>query len=274
MHDDTVESHYTRGTLLDEILAGLAAAGKNIDALTPDDLAPVDEFHIRGRDSTVELAERAALSAGQSVLDVGCGIGGSARFLSSRYGCSVTGVDVTSEYVEAGNALSRRVGLADRVTLQHGSALGLPFPDGSFDVVWTEHVQMNVADKRGFYASLARVLRPGGQLLFHDVFQGTGGTPHYPVPWADEPSISHLATPEAVAAVLRQVGLTVIAWEDRTAISLAWFDAMSQRMATTGPAPMGLHLIMGASFPAKFANMRRNVTEGRLAVVQAVCTRS
>lgn len=274
MTDDAIESHYTRGTLLDEIVAGLVAAGKDLDALTPDDLAPVDEFHIRGRESTVELAGRVALAAGQSVLDVGCGIGGSARFLASTYGCAVVGVDLTAEYIDAGNALSARVGLADRVTLRQASALDLPFSDQSFDVVWTEHVQMNVADKRAFYASLARVLRPGGRLLFHDVFQGPGGPPHYPVPWANEPSISHLATPEDVAAIVRGVGLTVVAWEDRSAVSRAWFDAMSHRMATVGPAPVGLHLLMGTTFPTKFANMRRNVTEGRLAVVQAVCARS
>lgn len=274
MHDDAVESHYTRGTLLAEILAGLAAAGKDLHALAPDDLAPVDEFHIRGRESTVELAGRMALSASQSVLDVGCGIGGSARFLASKYGSTVVGVDLTAEYIDAGNALSARVGLADRVTLRQASALDLPFPDQSFDVVWTEHVQMNVADKRAFYTSLARVLRPGGRLLFHDVFQGPGGPPHFPVPWADEPTISHLATPDEAAAIVRGVGLTVIAWEDRSAVSRAWFDAMAERMAAVGSAPLGLHVVMGDSFPAKFANMRRNVTEGRLVVVQAVCARS
>ena len=274
MSRDAVESHYTRGTLLDEILAGLAAAGKTLEALRADDLAPVDEFHIRGRESTVQLANRIALSADISVLDVGCGLGGSARFLASTYGCAVTGVDLTAEYIDAGNALSARVGLADRVTLRQGSALDLPFPDASFDIVWTEHVQMNIADKHAFYTSLARVLRPNGRLAFHDVFQGPGGVPHYPVPWANEPSLSHLVPPEDAAAVLRDVGLTVISWDDVTAVSKAWFDAMAERMATTGPAPLGLHLVMGTSFPTKFANMRRNVTERRLVVVQAVCARS
>lgn len=222
----------------------------------------------------MELADRAGLTASAHLLDVGCGIGGSARFLAGRYGCQVTGIDLTAEHIATGIELTRFVGLSGRVTLQRASALDLPFADASFDLAWTEHVQMNIADKRTFYGQIARVLRPGGRLLFHDVFQGPAGPPLFPLPWASEPAISHLATPEAVRQLLRDVGLAVGVWEDTTDRSLAWFQTMAERQAQAAPSPLGPHVVMGDRARLKLDNLRRGLGEGRLVVVQAVATRS
>ncbi len=178
----SVEQHYGRGRILDSILGALRGAGKDLSRLRPDDLAPVDEFHVRGREATVELARRASLAPGARVLDVGSGLGGSARYLAAEHQCLVEGVDLTREYVDVANALARMVGLSDRVAFRQASALDMPFDDESFDVVWTEHVQMNIAEKRSFYCEIARVLRPEGLLLFHDIFEGDGAPLHYPAP--------------------------------------------------------------------------------------------
>ncbi len=267
------EQHYTRHGLLDTIVEALRASGKDTDRLVPGDLAPVDEFHIRGREATVELARRAALRPGLRVLDVGCGIGGSARYLASECRCDVTGVDLTREYVETAEVLATMVGLSSIVRFEHASALELPFEDESFDVVWTEHVQMNIADKARFYGGLARLLKKSGCLMFHDIFRGPGDAPAYPVPWAEEPSISFLATPESVRDLLLSFGLTITDWDDRTEPSLAWFRAMRERLASTGPSPLGLHLLMGPTAPTKFANMIRGLETRGIVVVQAVATR-
>jgi SAM-dependent methyltransferase len=257
--------HYTVDDLGRRILAALEGAGVDLDRLTIEDLAGVDAFHIRGRQATHELAALARIAGGDSVLDAGCGIGGSGRYLAATFGCHVTGVDLTAEYVEVARMLSERVGLADRVDFRQGSVLDLSFEDGSFDVVWTEHAQMNIADKPAFYRELFRVLKPGGTLAFHDIFAGPGGELRFPVPWAPDDSISHLVTIEELRGALAAAGFSQLVWEDRTAASTAFFRALAQR----GPAAVGLHLLMDDA-KNRFANMLPNLEEGRVCVVQAV----
>ena len=266
-----VTAHYGVGDLGERILAALRAAGKDVEHLTPGDLAPLDAFHIRGRDATRELAALAHLGASQEVLDVGCGVGGSARFLAAEHGCRVTGVDLTEEYCRVATMLSDRCGLAALTSFRAASALELPFADGRFDVAWTEHVQMNIADKARFYGEIRRVLKAGGKLLFHDVFRGPGGSPHFPVPWAGDASISHLDAPGDIGRLLESIGLRREHWEDVSAKSLAWFRALLERFAARGRPPLGLHLLMGADAPQKFDNLVRNLAEARIVVVQAVC---
>jgi ubiquinone/menaquinone biosynthesis C-methylase UbiE len=269
-----VEHHYSRNELLDSILQALAATGKDIDSLVPADLAPVDEFHIRGLEATRELAGRAAIDAGMRVLDVGCGIGGSARHLAAERSCHVTGIDLTRDFIEVATALADRTGLADRVAFDHGSATELPYGPDSFDIVWTEHVQMNIADKAAFYGEIARVLKPGGRLLFHDIFSNDRGEPWYPVPWAGDASLSFLARADTVPDILEAAGLQVQEWEDRSEDSLAWFRNAVAQARATGPAPLGLHLLMGASTLPKFENLIRNLQESRITVIQSVAVRT
>jgi ubiquinone/menaquinone biosynthesis C-methylase UbiE len=264
-----VEQHYGRGRILDSIVGALRQSGKDLDRLKPEDLAPVDEFHIRGREATVELARRASLKPGSRVLDVGCGLGGSARYLAAEHQCQVTGIDLTQEYVDVANALAGMVGLSDKVAFRQASALEIPFDDGSFDVVWTEHVQMNIADKRAFYREISRVTRPKGLLLFHDIFRGDGGPLHYPVPWAEEPSISFLAAPAEVRQILEELGSVIHDWVDKSEPSLQWFVAAIEKVKVSGPPPLGLHLLMGDTAKTKFENNIRNLREGRFVVYQA-----
>lgn len=271
---ERVEHHYGMNELLDSILDALVATGKDINQLVPADLAPVDEFHIRGREATLELAGRTDIEAGMRVLDVGCGIGGSARHLAAELGCHVTGIDLTRDYIETATALAQRTGMANRVEFHHGSATALPFEPDSFDIVWTEHVQMNIADKAAFYGEIARVLKPGGRLLFHDIFSRDGSEPWYPVPWAGDASISFLARADSIPDILKAAGLQVLEWEDRSEDSLGWFRRAVSQLRTTGPAPLGLHLLMGASTLPKFENLIRNLQESRITVIQSVAART
>ena len=264
-----VEQHYGKGRILDSIIAALRATGKDLARLKPEDLAPVDEFHVRGREATVELAGRAALESGSRVLDVGCGLGGSARYLAAEHGCQVTGIDLTQEYVDVANALAGMVGLSDKVACRQVSALEMPFDDGTFDVVWTEHVQMNIADKQAFYREIGRVMRPKGTLLFHDIFEGKGGPLHYPVPWAEEASISFLASPETVRKTLTDLGFVIHDWVDKSEASLQWLVTAIEKLKVSGPPPLGTHLLMGDTARKKFENAMRNLREGRYVVYQA-----
>jgi MPBQ/MSBQ methyltransferase len=267
---NAVENYYGRGEILHTILQALRKMGKDTSKLSPIDLAPVDAFHLRGRAATVELAGLATLKPGLRVLDVGSGLGGSARYLALEYGCRVIGIDLTQEYVDTAHALADLVGLKEEVAFQQGSALDMPFDNGSFDVVWTEHVQMNIADKQAFYAEIARVLASRGRLVFHDVFQGSGGPLYYPVPWAEEQAISSLTTPEAVQYILKDLGFKILNWEDKTEQSLKWHTAVLEKLKGSGPMPLGMHLLLGDTAKIKIENLMRNLLEGRVAVIQAV----
>ncbi|MBL8474129.1 MAG: methyltransferase domain-containing protein [Rhodocyclaceae bacterium] len=265
-----VAAHYATGNLIAALRQALQAAGKDPSRLVPADLAPVDEFHVRGREATLELASRARPEAGELVLDVGCGLGGSARHLAQVHGCRVCAVDLTQTYVAAAHTLAQWVGLDSVVHFQCASALALPYAPASFDLVWTEHVQMNIADKRAFYTELLRVLQPGGRLAFHDVFQGAGGAPHYPVPWAGHAGLSHLIAPAAARDLLESLGAELLDWEDRSEITLEWFRRIVDRQHQSGPPPLGLHILMGESAARKTENLMQSLAANCIRIVQAV----
>jgi Methylase involved in ubiquinone/menaquinone biosynthesis len=265
-----IQSQYEHGSLLAAIDAALEEANPSRQHLTVEDLAPVDAFHIRGREATRELLEELPLPEAPAVLDVGCGLGGTARFLADECGAQVLGVDVTEEYCEVARELTRRVQLDDQITFRQGNALDLPIERDRFDLVVSEHVQMNVSDKQGYVREMARVLKPGGLLALYGIFAGIDGARHYPVPWADEPSVSFLVRPDAFRDAVTAAGLTVLDWDDCTEEGRTWFEKTLQKVQREGPPPVGLHLLMGGSAKEKMKNVIRNLREERIAIVSTV----
>jgi len=271
-YEETVNAHYSQKDVGENILEALEKAGKDIEALTVEDLAPIEEFHIGGRKPTLELARLAELSEGMRVADVGCGIGGPARALAHYFGCEVVGVDLTEAFCTAASLLTERTGLAHKVTIRHGSALDLPLEDHSVDVVWMQHVGMNIQDKAGLFNELRRVLGPYGKLALYEVFAGPEPAEYFPVPWASGPEMSHLFSPEETQKSLRNAGFRVEVWNDVTQDATNWFRAAMEKSMKDGPPPLSRGILMGPEFPIKAANVLRNLEEDRLRVVQAILT--
>ena len=263
---DGVRDHYRASGLTERLKTALTAFGPDEQRLTPQQLASVDQFHTRGLAATVELAKSAGITADMSVLDVGSGVGGPARFLAATYGCQVTGIDLSEPFVDAARYLTKRTGQSERVSFETASALVLPFDDGHFDVVLLQHVAMNITDRARLYREMRRVLKLGGRFATYDVVL-KDGDPHYPVPWARTPATSFLLTAAATREAIEAAGFHTLVWQDDTEVAKAWIA----QLRASGPLPSpNLGVVMGPDFAQLSANLGRNLTEGRLGILTAV----
>lgn len=266
-----VEKHYDIDDLASKIAHSLLAAGKDIERLTTSDLAPIDEFHIRGRKATLELAGKMEIGPGSHVLDIGSGLGGPARILAEVHGCRVTGIDLSTVFCDTARQLSQWVGLSDKVSFSQGDATALAYETHSFDAAMTLHVAMNIAAKDTLYADVRRVLKPGRIFAIYDILQGEGGEVVYPVPWARDASINHLATPVEMRELLKGAGFKIEAEVDSTGAGEAWFKQAAIKMTGSSAPPVGLRQFMGADAPQMTMNQVRNLTERRIRTVTYIC---
>ena len=269
--EQAVAGHYAHGSLEEAIMDALAAAGKDLQHLTIKDLAPVDEFHVGGRPATIAFAEQFGAQAGMRLLDIGCGLGGAARYFAHEHGCRVTGIDLSPEYVNVTNALAQRVGLDERVTCELASALALPFAPESFDGAYMFHVGMNIENKAKLFAEVRRVLAPAGLFGIYDVMRLADGDLSFPVPWASGPETSFVADAATYRRLLEAQGFEVLKERNRRDFALEIFQQMRTRAAAGGPGPLGLHLVMGANAGQKVKNMIGDITAGLIAPTELIC---
>ena len=262
-----MSGYWEREQLAESLLAALAAAGKDLAALTVDALAVTAPFHGGGKVVTLRLARLLGAKPGLRVLDAGGGLGGPARTLAVEFGCHVTVVDLTESFVRAGRMLTARLGLDGRVQHQLGNALDLPFEQGAFDVVWTQNSGMNIEDKPALYRGFHRVLRPGGLLALQEPMAGPVAPPIFPLMWARDASSSFLRPPAEMRAVIAQAGFRERVWDDVTA------ETAGPATAAAIPAHSAQRLIMGAALDEIISAGHRNRAEGRIVSVQAVFER-
>ena len=268
---NAIEQHYAPQGLLAAIEQGVAALGSSTDAVTTEQLARVDEFHIGGRQASADFLDQLDISDAHQVLDIGCGLGGAARFVAERYGAVVDGIDLTAEFVDTGNALCRWTGLDDRVALRCGNATATALAADSVDRAYLLHVGMNIPDKAALFSEAHRLLRPGGLFGIYDVMGSDADGFEYPVPWAAEPAHSALESTDAYRSALSAAGFELLAERDRREFALEFFARLKQAMdASAGPPPLGLHLTMGRDALAKMRNMITNIQAGRISPVEMI----
>src|SRR6056297_103523 len=271
MTNNLITAHYdVDKNLTANVLAAIKKEKGGLENLSVDDLIAIDGFHIRGRKSTVELAERLQVRPTDRVLDIGSGSGGTARYLASRYGCHVIGIDLTPSYVHLAADLSKRLKLDDKTAFGCGNGAVLPFMDESFDIVWMDHVQMNIPDKGQYISEFARVLKPSGKIALHEVFKGKAGEPYMPVPWSGDEATSFIIHADELKAQLTERYFSLIEWRDVTEISNQWFQKMRAKRRANGPSPLGVHLLMGPNAEEKIANMGRSLADGRATVIMGI----
>jgi ubiquinone/menaquinone biosynthesis C-methylase UbiE len=274
MMRSSVADHYARGDLVAAIREGLARLGKTEATVTAEDLAPVDEFHIGGRAATGDVAQQLELAGGDCVLDIGCGLGGPARQIAAYCGCLVIGIDLTRDYIEAGNVLSVWLRLDDRVSLQEGNALSLPFTNGFFSAAYMLHVGMNIADKGALFAEVARVLRAGARFAIYDVMRTGDGELSYPLPWASTEATNAIASSAHYRDALSAAGFEIVSERERRDVALEYFALQRAQVAAAASAALGVHTLMGARRPEMVRNMSESIAAGRIAPVEIIARRT
>jgi sarcosine/dimethylglycine N-methyltransferase len=260
-----IRAQYSTGLSRRNIEQALVAAGKDLNHLQPSDLALLEDFHTMGRIATTQLIDLIGITPDNEVLDAGSGIGGTSRYVADQCRCRVTAVDLTGDYCETARWLNRLVGLDGRISVRQADVTELPFADATFDVVLSQHVQMNVAEKARLYQEARRVLADRGRLAIWDITDGEQGQLDYPLPWADVAGLNHLAASDRLRDVIESSGFAIERWNDLSNQAAATM----QTLLALPPSPLGLHAFV-TGFAEKAKNLTRALADGRLRVIQAV----
>jgi SAM-dependent methyltransferase len=268
-----IHSYYSPNGLYNSIIEGLNRLGKDLSALTLEDLHPVDEFHIRGTVATQELIALCEFTASMHILDVGCGVGGSTRRLSDQIGCTVTGIDLSDEYIDAAERLTELFGMQERVKFKAANALDLPFDDNNFDGVWSIQMNMNIEDKVAWLKELHRVVKPKSRVVLYEVCGHKNSPPYFPVPWAQDSSISFLLEPEKFRDAITAAGFEIDAWNDKTDLAQQAFAHMTEPAGEPQLPVLGVHLLVGNDILTKAYNLSRNLNEQRVSLIESVAVK-
>lgn len=261
--NDKIQDQYNTKNLFETICQKLEEKGIDLNNVKRSDISGVDEFHVRGAEVSNELAKEIYL-ADTHVLDLGCGLGGSARMLAEKHNCVVTGIDLNKEYIRTAQQLSELTGLSNRTVFLQTDAQNLPFENAFFDVVWTQHVQMNIQDKTTFYKEINRVLKDEGALVYYDIYKLGEDEINHPVPWANHPSISFLESIKLVDSLLHNLGFEKLQSSDQTLKAKQSLNNSLKKLRKNGLPALGLNLLMGNSTIKKLDNLLKAIEDSKI----------
>lgn len=267
---NSVIYQYTRENIYETIVQRLHEQGVEKNKITREHISSVDEFHIKGAEVSLEMAKEAELSKELKVLDVGCGIGGPARMIADVFGCSVTGVDLTNEFIRTASLLSQLVGLSGKTEFMTADATELPFEDNIFDVVWTQHAQMNIEEKEKLYSEIHRVLKREGRFIYYDIFSSEKEDLKFPLPWADDSSISFLIKLNDFGRLMKETGFKELLRKERTSESIDFFETVFENNKKEGSPKIGLNIFMTEQSSFKLSNLLNNLSENKLKVQSGI----
>ncbi len=273
--EDRVQDHYACPNLADAIRTGLKTAGKSLEDVTTRDLAAVDQLHTGGPKATIDLIKKAGLTETQTILDAGCGIGGTTRLLAQHFHLQVTGIDITPDFIRTARTLTQWCNMDKDHTIDFhlGSVLNMPFSDRHFDAVICQHILMNIEDKPKALAQFHRVLKPGGTLILHEITDGPGPDPLMPVPWGSTPATSFVPTWELFNTQLEETGFNQIHFSDETQNAADWWNRVNTIRKKNGIPPVNTGLIFGPMADHFGPNLEKNFSTRAIGCIEAILTK-
>lgn len=274
---DKINQHYAGSDFSKRFNLSLQKAGLTIETITPEDIARFDQFHIRGKEATRDMANLANFHNGMHVLDVGCGLGGPARILASEFGCYVTGIDITQDYCRLAELFNRKTGLANKICIKQADATMMPFVDEIFDAAVTEHVTMNILNKELLLKEIFRVLKPGGKYGYYEIFSSDDSDIYFPVPWAESKNLSFLSNSEKYLRIMESSGFNIHTITDLTQLAGEWFKSAAAKLkdiANERQYKFSLAFLMKNNALEKTDNLIKNFDEGKLKVIRGLAIKS
>ncbi len=264
--------HYHQENLTHAIFSALEKAGTDTAALTIDSLGPMEELHIAGRKATMRLGRSAGLRPGMTVLDIGCGIGGPARTLAHFFGCRVIGIDLAEAFCIAAGAITQKMKLTHLVNILHADALALPVKNSALDIVWAQHVTMNIPDKPGLFTEINRVLKPGGKLVLYEILSECSHDLYLPLPFATDSALCFLQSEADLSADVQAAGFHPLVWEDITSSALETQQKVINAIHQKGLPVLNPGILLGPDFVLMAQNLLKNLETGRIQILEAILT--
>jgi ubiquinone/menaquinone biosynthesis C-methylase UbiE len=264
-------TQYQTTTLYENILEQIISSGVDKKSITTKHTSAFDEFHVRGREVTKGIFNNIELNDTSQVLDIGCGPGGTCRMIAEKYNCDVTGIDITEEYIRTAKKLSKLTKTDKLTSFLTADANKLPFINSSFNLIITQHVQMNIEDKERFYSEISRTIRSGGRFVYYDIFKAINDNNiSYPLPWADNREQSFMAHRTAIHNILASYGFIPETFTNQTQDSSKALQKLLTKIADGSFNIEGQKLFMGDDTINKLTNLFNQLNNGTLEMESAV----
>jgi len=252
------------------ILDALEKTGISKTDIARKHTSAYDEFHVRGRAVSEELFSKIELTKDSQVLDLGCGLGGTCRFIAEKHNCLVHGIDYSEQHICTAKSLSKLIGLDDKTRFTQGNATELPYPSEQFDLILTQHVQMCIEDKEKLYSEVKRVLKKGGRFVYYDVLSKNRNPLNYPLPWVDDEANNFLISSDQLKDLMHSLGFIQISSEDQSQKGIDFLNSFLAKALEKPVILKGQKILMGEYAHEKITNLYQALKDGIVSLESGV----